>query len=88
MKTIAVSIDDQTLDGLDRWMRGIGATRRPAGGKRPGGNRSKIVRLALREFLERQESLRRNERDRSVLATHRQLIARQAKALVGEQAEP
>lgn len=88
MKTIAVTIDDQTLNGLDRWMRRTGAPRRPAGGKRPGGNRSKIVRLALREFLERQESLRRNEHDRSVLATHRQLIARQAKALVGEQAEP
>ena len=88
MKTIAVTIDDETLYFLDRWMRRIGAPRRPAGGKRPGGNRSKIVRLALREFLERQESLRRNERDRSILATHRKLIGRQAKALVSEQAEP
>lgn len=88
MKTIAVSIDEPTLEGLDRLMRSSAgpATRRAKG--RAGRNRSRIVRLALQEFLKRHEGLRRNEQERRVFAAHRRLIARQAKALVGEQAAP
>ncbi len=91
MKTIAVSIDEATLTGLDRLARSGEEGLRPARGsgrREAGGNRSRIVRQALREFLQRRESLRRDERERKVYAKHRRLIARQAQALVGEQAKP
>jgi hypothetical protein len=90
MKTIAVSIDEPTLTGLDRLARSAEGSVRPARGshRRREGNRSRIVRQALREFLQRRESLLRDERERKVYAKHRRLIARQAEALVGEQAKP
>jgi len=88
MKTIAVSIDETTLAGLDRLARSADKPGRPArsSGRREAGNRSRIVRQALREFLQRRETLRRDEREKKVYAKHRRLIARQAEALVGEQA--
>jgi hypothetical protein len=91
MKTIAVSIDEATLTGIDRLARSAGKQGPPARGpgrREAGGNRSRIVRQALREFLQRRESLRREERERKIYAKNRRLIARQAEALVGEQAEP
>jgi len=91
MKTIAVSIDEGTLAGLDLLVRSAQKPGRPGRGSRrreAGGNRSRIVRQALQEFLQRRESLRREERERKVYAKHRRLIARQAEVLVGEQAAP
>ncbi len=90
MKTIAISIDETTLAGVDRLARAVGMPGRPARGprRREPVNRSRIVRQALKEFLQRRESLVREERERSVYAKHRRLLARQAEALVGEQAKP
>ena len=91
MKTIAISIDEATLTDLDRVARASEKKTRPttgSGRRQPAGNRSRIVRQALREFLQRRDSLRRDDKERRVYARHRRLIARQARALVGEQARP
>lgn len=89
MKTIAISIDSPTLEHLDRLARSRAERspgRREAGrGRRP--SRSELVRLALREFIARQEKEQREIRERSVLRRNRRLLARQAKALVAEQAK-
>ncbi len=88
MKTIAISIDEATLTGLDRFARSAGKSRRSTKGssrRADGGNRSRIVRQALKEFLQRRESLQRDEREKRVYAKHRRLVTRQAEALVGEQ---
>jgi metal-responsive CopG/Arc/MetJ family transcriptional regulator len=91
MKTIAISIDEATLTGLNRFARSAeksGRSTKGSGRREDGGNRSRIVRQALKEFLQRRESLRRDEREKKVYAKHRRLVTRQAEALVGEQAEP
>jgi metal-responsive CopG/Arc/MetJ family transcriptional regulator len=82
MKTIAISIDNASLDAIDQMARGM--RRR---GARPA-SRSAVVRRALQEFIARQRRHEREESDRRVLAAHRKRLARQAKALVAEQAEP
>jgi hypothetical protein len=89
MKTIAVSIDVDTLAGLDRLAQTAEKPlrSRPSGIGRPRTNRSKIVRLALQEYLARQEKTQRQQRERLIFEKHRRLISRQAEALVGEQAD-
>ena len=90
MKTIAISIDESTLAGLDRVARERGKPNRPRRGfsRREPGNRSRIVREAVREYLQRRESLVREEKERKAYAKHRRLVSRQAKTLIGEQAKP
>ena len=70
MKTITISIDESTLDALDRLVR-KGRVR---------GKRSELLRKALNEFAV-QDTI-----ERAVIAKHRSLLARQAKAMVSEQA--
>jgi metal-responsive CopG/Arc/MetJ family transcriptional regulator len=83
MKTIAVTIDEATLEALGRVTGGSG------GGRRGGSpNRSEIVRRALREYLERLEKAAREEKARAILAANRKRLAREAAALVAEQAKP
>ena len=83
MKTIAVSIDEASLAAIDQLKRVTGRRR----GAR-STNRSEVVRRALQEFIARERRREREEKDRRILAAHRDLIARQADALVEEQAEP
>ena len=78
MKTIAISIDEPTLGALDRL----------AQKGRARGKRSELVREALAEFLARRESQERETAERAAIAKHRALLARQAKAMVAEQAKP
>ncbi len=78
MKTIAISIDEPTLGALDRL----------AQKGRVRGKRSELVREALAEFLARREGLEQEASERAVIARHRVLLARQAKAMVAEQARP
>lgn len=78
MKTIAISIDEPTILALDRLVRRGGQRRK----------RSELVRQALAEFLARREREAREDRERAAFARHRALLARQAKALVAEQARP
>jgi hypothetical protein len=49
-------------------------------------NRSVVVRMALREFAERERRRLVEERERAVLRKQRGRLARQARALVAEQA--
>ncbi len=83
MKTIAITIDETSLAAIDQLARGAG--RRPPGKR---ANRSELVRRAVREFIARHQRLEREEKDRRILSAHRDLIERQAAALVAEQAEP
>jgi metal-responsive CopG/Arc/MetJ family transcriptional regulator len=70
MKTITISIDEQTLEALDRLAEKLGVP----------GKRSELVRKALSEFVA-QDAI-----ERAVIAKHRSLLARQAKAMVAAQA--
>jgi len=78
MKTIAITIDDHMLQRIDHIVIGNGVTRR---------NRSQIIRQAIQEYLERMERLVEEEREREIFQRHRQRLARQATALVKEQAK-
>ena len=77
MKTIAISIDEPTLGALDRLVK-KGRVR---------GKRSELVREALVEFLARREDQEQEAVERAAIAKHRSLLARQAKAMVSEQAK-
>lgn len=72
MKTIAFTIDDETLARLDRVR----------------GNRSKVIREAVREHLASRERLASEEQEGRILRRHRGRLARQARALVRSQAKP
>ena len=78
MKTIAISIDEPTLGALDRLAQSGGAR----------GNRSELVREALVEYLARRENQEQEALERAAIAKHRELLVRQAKAMVAEQAQP
>jgi metal-responsive CopG/Arc/MetJ family transcriptional regulator len=79
VKTIAITIDEETLEGVDR----------VAGRKRAGEstNRSKVIRTAVREYLARLERLADEDRERDILKRHARRLARQAAALVRAQAK-
>jgi metal-responsive CopG/Arc/MetJ family transcriptional regulator len=80
MKTIAISIEEEVLARVDR----------VAGAEHPDrpGNRSKVIRAAVREYLARLESAVQEEREREILRRHSRRLARQTAALVKEQAKP
>jgi metal-responsive CopG/Arc/MetJ family transcriptional regulator len=73
MKTIAITIDEDTLSRVDR----IG-----------GRNRSRVIREAVQEHLTRLERLADEQREADVVRRHRGRLARQARALVRGQAKP
>lgn len=76
MKAIAISIDETTLQRLDRFVT-PGATE--------SRSRSQVIRQAVREYVERLERLAEEDREREIFRRHRQRLARQAAALVKEQ---
>jgi hypothetical protein len=76
VKTIAITIDEEALADLDRLA------------KRCGAARSRIVRLALREYLVRAERAAAEARERDIIRRHRARLQQQAAALVKEQAKP
>ena len=78
MKTIAISIDESTVEAIDDLV---------ATGDDPSLNRSKLIRTAVDEYIRRQVRLRREARDAEIVADHRELLALQAEALLEEQAE-
>ena len=78
MKTIAVTIDEMTLNLLDELAASSPRHR----------NRSALVRIALREFAERERKRKNELHESEVLHKHKKLLARQARALMAEQARP
>jgi metal-responsive CopG/Arc/MetJ family transcriptional regulator len=77
VKTIAVTIDEATLKLLDELTDGT--SRR---------SRSALVRTALREFATRELRREVEARESAVFRKHRKRLARQARALISEQARP
>jgi predicted transcriptional regulator len=76
MKTIAITVDDETALLLERLCRAAG---------RPRG-RSALVRAAIRRFAEQENRRQQEDLEREVLRRNRRLLARDARALVKEQA--
>jgi len=85
MRTIAISIDEGAFAALERLRTG-GQGARPS--RRRPLSRSEIIRNAIHDYLARRTKQEREARDRRILAAHRDTLARQAEALVAEQAEP
>jgi len=85
MRTIAITIDEAAFVALER-LRTAGHSGRRS--RRSGSSRSEIVRRAIHDYLARQAKQDREAHDRRVLAAHREALAHQAEALVGEQVEP
>jgi len=71
MKTIAITIDEDTLERVDRLGR---------------GSRSKLVREAVRAYVSHLERLAEDAREAEIVQRHRGRLARQARALVRAQA--
>jgi Arc/MetJ-type ribon-helix-helix transcriptional regulator len=76
MKTIAITVDEDTLSSVDALVATSSRLR----------NRSAVVRAALRDFTEREQRRQTEEREREILRKQRQRLARQARALIAEQA--
>ena len=83
MKTIAITIDEQTLEALDRLSQGPGRKT-----KARAGNRSKLVRQALQEFLARAQKAEREQAEWQVWSKNIDRLNRDAAAAVADQAEP
>lgn len=76
MKTIAITIDENTLKSLEELAENsVKGTR----------SRSRIIRKAIREFVAKESKRRREARERGILKKHRARLAREARALVSEQ---
>ncbi len=76
MKTIAVTIDEMTLNLLNDL----------ASSSLHHRNRSALVRIAVREFAEREQKRKSETQEYEVLHKHKKLLTRQTRALVAEQA--
>jgi metal-responsive CopG/Arc/MetJ family transcriptional regulator len=87
MITIAISIDEATLEEMDRLVASAAAGRRGRSAGR-GLSRSEVVRLAVRQYLAQRRRAERDARDAAALAKNRERLAKQAAALVAEQATP
>jgi metal-responsive CopG/Arc/MetJ family transcriptional regulator len=88
VKTIAISIDEATLEALDRLVQAdikLGPQKRAS---RRSGSRSLLVRRALLEFITNRERAEREAKEGAIFAKHRSKLQREAKALLDEQAEP
>lgn len=79
MKTIAITIENDTLESIDEFAR-----KSP----RRGGSRSGIIRMAIREFLTKQRQRDREAQEQEIFKRHRKRLERQARALISEQAKP
>jgi metal-responsive CopG/Arc/MetJ family transcriptional regulator len=80
MRTIAISIDEESLAAIDRLAR-------VSRGGKTRVNRSEVIRRAIQEFVARQRKRSREAADRRALSRNREQIERQVRALVSERAE-
>jgi len=78
MKTIAVTMDEDTIKLLDEL----------AGRRSRARSRSSLVRLAVRELAERERRRQTEAEDDRILQKHRTRLARETRALVAGQARP
>ncbi len=78
MKTIAITIDDETLDRIAR-ISGRGTEK--------ARNRSQLIRDAVKDYVSRLERADDDHREAVVVRRHRAQLARQATAAVRAQAK-
>ena len=79
MKTIAITIEEDVLERVDRLAGRTGHSR---------VNRSRLIRDAVREYVARLERATDEEREAAIIQRHRGRLAQQAKALVRQQGLP
>ena len=72
MKTIAITIEEDMVARVDRLSK---------------GNRSRVIREAVREYVSKLERLVEEEQEAAVIGRHKGRLARQAVALVRGQAK-
>jgi len=77
MKTIAITIDEASLDLIDRLH----------GPSRRFRSRSALIRAAIRAYATRERERRTRARERRVIRENKRLLDRQLRALVKEQAK-
>ena len=75
MKTIAISIDEPTLNQIDQLA------------KRRGMNRSELVREATQDYIAEKEAESEEERERKIFRRHKKKLKKQTAALIGQQAK-
>ncbi len=75
MKTIAVTIDEETLDRVDE-----------LASSDQYSSRSALVRAALAGYVARERRLREEDRERRIIQEHKESLADELTALVAEQA--
>jgi len=78
MRTLAITVDEETLALLDDLSR---ASRRRR-------SRSALVLASVRQFAERRHREEIEARERDILRKHKKRLARQASALFASQARP
>ena len=78
MKTIAITIDDETLGLIDELHRSSRRFR----------SRSALVHAAIRAYASLERERRSRERELRVIRENKALLDRQLKAMVMEQASP
>ena len=78
MKTIAITIDETTLERIDRLKTAANA---------PFRSRSEVIRQAAQEFVSRLESLAEEGRERDIFRRNHKRLVRQSIELVKEQAK-
>ena len=76
MKTIAITVDEETLELIDK-LHGSSSEFR---------SRSALIRAAIREYAARVHKRLEEERERELVHKNKDLLDKQLKALVEEQA--
>jgi metal-responsive CopG/Arc/MetJ family transcriptional regulator len=75
MKTIAITIDEPTLERIDELA------------KQRGMNRSEIVREAAQDYIAEKEAESEEERERKIFRRYKKKLKAQAAVLIKEQAK-
>ncbi len=76
MKTIAIMIDDETMDLLEELQGSSDQFR----------SRSALVRAAIRDYAVRQQRRLEEEREREIIHQNKELLDKELSALVEQQA--
>jgi len=74
MKTIAITIEEDILERVDRLARS-------------GKNRSRIIREAVRKYVALVEQTAEEEREAAIVHRHRDRLQRESQALIKQQAK-
>ncbi len=78
MKTIAITVDAETLNLIDELFSSSQKFR----------SRSALVRAAIRNYARHVQKQLEEERERDIIRKNKGLLDRQLKALIAEQAQP